>query len=38
VPAAAAFGRDLALARVTGERPPIADAFARYFLAAARTA
>jgi len=38
VPAAAPFGRDIALARVAGERPPIADAFARFFLAAARTA
>jgi hypothetical protein len=35
---AAALGGDIALARVAGERPPIADAFARFFLAAARTA
>jgi hypothetical protein len=38
VPAAADFGRDIALARVAGERPPTADAFARFFLAAARSA
>jgi hypothetical protein len=38
VPAAAAFGSDIALARAAGERSPIADAFARFFLAAAATA
>ena len=38
VPAAADFGRDIALARVAAERSPIVDAFARFFLAAARTA
>jgi hypothetical protein len=38
VPAAAAFGSGIALARAAGEASPIADAFARFFLAAASTA